>query len=608
MKRFFMILTTILLCSSYLQAQNEACTTAMNDGINYYNLGEYTNAKKTFEAAKRINCTDAQLWINKCNTEINKLKEDYSKPPVSSELDQSECKQSLQKGFEMYDNKKYEEAKTFFTTARDLGCLEANNWIDKIIEQEKRMQSENAMSEGEFYYNRQQYDMALTYFEIAAKNKYFGADVWVQRCKTHIANTTTLSVSKENLSFTSAGGKSEQITVYSNAGTYSVTSLPSWCSVQTYSGYFVITCNTNTETTSRNGYSMVAAGDKNVRVNISQSGATPKQPETTLRKATTAELTDIWNNKYGVTSQRRQNLINAGIDPDDAQMRVNKGEGKPVPVPITLTTSKQNISFTTSGGIATIDVKTNASDYKILDLPSWCTISSKYDTWFSIRCNANNSNQSRMGWFKVLADGKEVKIMVSQVGTKVKKCFNCPKGNISSWGMNFGYAETNYEYSNTYTQPGFQVGLRYEPLFKYGFGLNFGLNFEYYNYDYDEYSDNNYYSYEIAESALNFNAGLEYRLNFSKWFNVYVYGGVSFDYSLSLDAIYNGETYNLYDNADDDPMRFFKYVDFGAGFRINHLQFNITRSILWDNFEYEYDFNNYFYNPRKLVLSISYMF
>ncbi len=48
-----------------------------------------------------------------------------------------------------------------------------------------------------------------------------------------------------------------------------------------------------------------------------------------LRKATTEDLTDIWNDKYGVNPQRRQDLINAGIDPDDAQSRINSGEGKP---------------------------------------------------------------------------------------------------------------------------------------------------------------------------------------------------------------------------------------------------------------------------------------
>lgn len=41
-----------------------------------------------------------------------------------------------------------------------------------------------------------------------------------------------------------------------------------------------------------------------------------KQNPPKLRKATTAELTDISNNKYGVQPQLKQNLINAGIDPD----------------------------------------------------------------------------------------------------------------------------------------------------------------------------------------------------------------------------------------------------------------------------------------------------
>ena len=54
-----------------------------------------------------------------------------------------------------------------------------------------------------------------------------------------------------------------------------------------------------------------------------------------LRIATSADIKDIWNNKYGILPERRQNLINAGIDPDDAQKRINAGEGKELKTEIT---------------------------------------------------------------------------------------------------------------------------------------------------------------------------------------------------------------------------------------------------------------------------------
>ena len=52
-----------------------------------------------------------------------------------------------------------------------------------------------------------------------------------------------------------------------------------------------------------------------------------------LRIASTKDLEDIWLGKYGNNPIRRQNLINAGIDPDNAQDRINKGEGKPNSAP-----------------------------------------------------------------------------------------------------------------------------------------------------------------------------------------------------------------------------------------------------------------------------------
>jgi hypothetical protein len=331
-----------------------------------------------------------------------------------------------------------------------------------------------------------------------------------------------------------------------------------------------------------------------------------------LRKASTAELTDIWNNKYGIQPGRHQNLIDAGIDPDDAQTRINQGEGKPsTNTETTLSVSNDRLFFSASGGTSEqIKVYSNASNYAVSLVPSWCTVQT-YNGYFVVTCSANNRTQSRSDWFKVTAGGKEVKVYVNQAETtytpaqnsnvsqkpvqqKTRKCFNCPQGDMSAWGLTFGYAQTDYIGE---TQSGLQMGIKHEPLFKYGFGLNFGLNYEYYNYSYD--------NFEIGENRLNFSAGLEYRFNFSTWFSPYIYGGVSFDYNLSANATYDSESYNLYDYTDH-AERFAKYVDFGAGLRINHLQFNISKSILWDYFENSN--NSFIDNPGKVVFSVAYIF
>jgi len=81
---------------------------------------------------------------------------------------------------------------------------------------------------------------------------------------------TTLTLSKENFSFPSSGG-SESISVNTNADSYSINMLPTWCSAQKYAEHFVVTCNANSGRTIRTDYFSVTAGDKTVRINLMQS-------------------------------------------------------------------------------------------------------------------------------------------------------------------------------------------------------------------------------------------------------------------------------------------------------------------------------------------------
>lgn len=388
--------------------------------------------------------------------------------------------------------------------------------------------------------------------------------------------------------------------------------------------------------------------------------------QTTLRKATTAELTDIWNLKYGIAPKRRQNLIAAGIDPDDAQRRINTGEGKP-PVPATiLDVSNKNITFSESGGKILIDVATDASDYQITNLPYWCKVDNKYAKWFSLVCDVNAGNK-RSDWFKVIAGGKEVKITINQAGTnnqhkqetqlsvskesiyfsakggkseqikiysnseiysvsvapwfsvqtnsgyivvnckanksktsrqnyftvmagdKIKQilvnqgskndCFNCPK-TFDTWGLTLGYAPKSI---NNALMDCTQFGLKVEPLFKYGFGLNTGIILEGYSYDMFDNNLSNGFDYY----AVNIPLHLEYRLNFSKWFNLFAYGGIGF----SVTDAYFGKL-----NSRVMP-------EYGGGFRISHIQFNVGSELNLSDTETKNQ------KPRKgLVFSMSYMF
>ena len=363
----------------------------------------------------------------------------------------------------------------------------------------------------------------------------------------------TLSASKTSLSFSSSGG-SESVTVATNASSYSVNNLPPWCTVQKNTGSFKITCNSNSGSTTRTGHFTVTAEDKTVRINVSQSG-----------------------------------------------MRNTQGT--------TLSVSEERLSFSSSGGRSEeIEVYSNADTYSILYVPSWCSVR-MYDGYFVVSCDANYSGQTRSNWFAVVAGGKEVKVYINQTSTtrrssaythtytrnKANVCFNCPKTK-DTWGLTLGYVQKAF-YSSYLD--GIQFGLRIEPLFKHGFGLNTGLLFEYYSNDlyyYDSGYGSGSYANEVNSElyALNVPLHLEYRLNFSKWFNIFAYGGVGFNFVTS--SKYSGE-YSL-------PATF----EYGCGVRINHVQFNMGKSSLIGDFKDIKSFDDNLIPYQNLVISASYMF
>jgi hypothetical protein len=353
-----------------------------------------------------------------------------------------------------------------------------------------------------------------------------------------------------------------------------------------------------------------------------------------LRKATTAELTDIWNNKYGTMPARYQNLINVGIDPDDAQKRINAGEGKPTSQPTTaskattttttpsntqtsttkrvtetkpttLTVSKERIYFSSKGGKSKqIQVYSNADRYSIAVAPNWCTVQANND-YIVVTCNANQSSTYRQDYFTVIAGDKSKRIYVTQGGKNT--CFNCPK-NREKWGVTVGYIQRSLSryYSIDYlrynydTMDGIQVGVQFEPLFKYGFGLNIGLNYEYYSKTFSDYSSDDYYGYSdyeyiYQEDVLNVPLHLEYHFNFSKYFNLFAYGGVALDIAI---------------DSDFSDYAFRTSVEYGCGLRIDHVQFTLGRSyLIGEDNNYVQQFSDIKYNKYKnLMLTMSYMF
>lgn len=319
-----------------------------------------------------------------------------------------------------------------------------------------------------------------------------------------------------------------------------------------------------------------------------------------LRRATSNDLEDIWNNKYGVMPERRQNLINAGIDPNDAQSRINNGEGRPnseVIREITLSVSSQDLSFPSSGGKSEpIKVYLNNGTYSVSLVPTWCSVQ-KYSDYFIVSCNANNGILSRSEWFKVKAGDKDLTINVNQSAPadmsanqysskiiKKESNFNYPKAKYT-WGITAGYIQ---QYAN-YLE-GVRLGFKIEPLFKYGFGFNTGINFDGYSTDLLSVLHG---EDEFVEYSLNIPLHLEYRLNFSKWFNVFAYGGPGV---------------NILTNKLFEDYYFPVSLEYGGGLRINHIQFNIGKSLYIGSLEDIQNLGSYREPYQDLIFSVSYMF
>jgi hypothetical protein len=175
-------------------------------------------------------------------------------------------------------------------------------------------------------------------------------------------------------------------------------------------------------------------------------------------------------------------------------------------------------------------------------------------------------------------------VIESNTPIKNTKYFNYPKAKYT-WGITAGYVQKYYDYTE-----GFQLGLKLEPLFKYGFGLNTGINFEGYSTDLSFVIHG---EEEFKQYALNIPLHLEYRLNFSKWFNIFAYGGPGLNIVTS--SLF--EEYSM-------PTTF----EYGGGLRINHVQFNIGQSMYMGNLKDIQDFGIHRELYQNLIFSASYMF
>lgn len=172
--------------------------------------------------------------------------------------------------------------------------------------------------------------------------------------------------------------------------------------------------------------------------------------------------------------------------------------------------------------------------------------------------------------------------------------FNQAKDNYIG-GFSVGYIQKQWTYEENgekekfglfdddkYLQ-GIQAGFRVDPQFGAGFGMNSGLFYEYcWAKSEDEIDLYGTYHYTYEEHGLYLPLHLKFTMNFSKWFQLSIYGGVGLNYVMSGYAYMrgDGETYgseNVF-SEEDDWKRFNTMLEYGVSIRISALQIDFTQS------------------------------
>lgn len=122
-----------------------------------------------------------------------------------------------------------------------------------------------------------------------------------------------------------------------------------------------------------------------------------------------------WGNKSGMTYKEGRHIYEIWLDGEkiyETTFDVKKKEGYSSYLTVDSKTAVST-SFASSGGSETFYVKTDASSWETWGVPSWCKVTSKTSTSFSLSCE-RNTGTARSDWMKVKAGGKEVRIDIKQ--------------------------------------------------------------------------------------------------------------------------------------------------------------------------------------------------
>lgn len=275
----------------------------------------------------------------------------------------------LQEGDNHFDNGEYAQAVSKYNEA-----FKTSSGKNKQIAEIKRNRAKYCQEHlrlADAEYSQKHYSKAKSEYQtVLDSNPKDGyARSQIEKCNNNGTFVATLTVSKEIVNITKDGG-TETITVTSNTDWHLSATASSMFSLARNGNSLTIKCGGNYSGSPRSDYFYInTKGDaKQIKITVKQAG-----------------------NPASNTSSQQSSKT-------------------------TLSVSKTDITTKAESGTIVIDVNTNASDYYIVSLPSWCYIKTKYPTWFSIGCHPNMKYKDRFGFFKVTAGGKDVKINIIQKG------------------------------------------------------------------------------------------------------------------------------------------------------------------------------------------------
>lgn len=175
-----------------------------------------------------------------------------------------------------------------------------------------------------------------------------------------------------------------------------------------------------------------------------------------------------------------------------------------------------------------------------------------------------------------------------------------------TWGFSVGYVEKDWvidgealipshrgplsdDPNNDYVS-GIQAGIRFCPQWKYGFGAQTGI---YYQFFYDADDGPKGVTYSFNEHSLYVPLHLEYRLNFGRDFQLMAYGGLGVDFGLNGcyksrllqddgEELVTTTVDNVYDKKELEMNRLNISKEFGIGISVGCvlLQFQTSKGLI----------------------------